>query len=81
MVEVFRQPGKRQMPQAHVVEVLGDHMAAGMEIKVAIANYDVPNEWPDTVRQEIGDLTAEVEESAKANRVDLRHLPLGHHRR
>lgn len=76
VVEVFRQPGKRQMPQAHVTEVLGDHMAPGMEIKVAIANYDVPDEWPDEVRQEIGDLTAEVEESAKANRVDLRHLPL-----
>lgn len=76
VVEIFRQPGKRQMPQAHVVEVLGDHMAPGMEIKVAIANYDVPDEWPDDVRQQIGELTAEVEESAKANRVDLRDLPL-----
>ncbi|WP_372831734.1 ribonuclease R [Pontibacterium sp.] len=76
VVELFRQPGKRQMPQAHVTEVLGDHMAPGMEIKVAIANYDVPDEWPDDVRQEIGDLSAEVEESAKSNRVDLRALPL-----
>ncbi|WP_027856825.1 ribonuclease R [Marinobacterium jannaschii] len=76
IAEITKQPGKRNMPLAKVVEVLGDHLAPGMEIKVAIANYDVPSEWPDAVRQETGELQAEVEESAKANRVDLRHLPL-----
>ncbi len=76
VAELTLQPGKRQLPQARVVEVLGDHMAPGMEITVAIHNYGIPNEWPDAVRQEIGDLSAEVEESAKLNRVDLRQLPL-----
>ncbi|GGO86581.1 ribonuclease R [Marinobacterium nitratireducens] len=76
VVELMQQPGKRQMPQGRVIEVLGDHMAPGMEIKVAIHNYEIPNEWPDTVRQEIGGLSPEVEESAKRNRVDLRKLPL-----
>ncbi|SFG69019.1 ribonuclease R [Neptunomonas qingdaonensis] len=75
VVELTQQPGKRNMPQGRVIEVLGDHMAAGMEIQVAIHNYDIPNEWPDAIHQEIGDLTPEVEESAKLNRVDLRHLP------
>lgn len=75
VVELTQQPGKRNMPQGRVVEVLGDHMAAGMEIKVAIHNYDIPDEWPDAIHQEIGDLSPEVEESAKLNRVDLRHLP------
>ncbi|MFW1677638.1 ribonuclease R [Pontibacter sp. JAM-7] len=76
VAELMLQPGKRQMPQAKVVEVLGDHMAPGMEITVAIHNYGIPNEWPDEVRQEIGELSAEVEETAKQNRVDLRQLPL-----
>jgi ribonuclease R len=76
VAELINQPGKKQMPQARVVEVLGDHMAPGMEITVAIHNYDIPHEWPDEVRQEIGDLSAEVEEQAKQNRVDLRNLPL-----
>ncbi|MFC6671309.1 ribonuclease R [Marinobacterium aestuariivivens] len=76
IVELQQQPGKRQMPQGHVIEVLGDHMAPGMEIKVAIHNYEIPSEWPDAVRQEIGSLSPEVEESAKRNRVDLRKLPL-----
>ncbi|WP_415911618.1 ribonuclease R [Neptuniibacter sp. QD37_11] len=76
VAELINQPSKRQLPQAKVTEVLGDHMAPGMEITVAIHNYEIPHEWPEAVRQEIGELTAEVEESAKANRVDLRDLPL-----
>lgn len=76
VAELMNQPGKKKLPQAKVTEVLGDHMAPGMEITVAIHNYDIPHEWPDEVRQEIGELAAEVEESAKSNRVDLRDLPL-----
>jgi len=76
VAEIITQPGKRQMPQAKVIEVLGDHLAPGMEIKVAIHNYDIPNEWPSDVRQQVGELSAEVEESAKQNRIDLRDLPL-----
>jgi ribonuclease R len=76
VAELMQQPGKHEIPEARVVEVLGDHMAPGMEIKVAIHNYEIPDEWPDAVRQEVASLSAEVEESAKLNRVDLRHLPL-----
>lgn len=76
VAELLSQPGKRQLPQAKVVEVLGDHMAPGMEITVAIHNYEIPHEWPESVRQEVGELSAEVEESAKLNRIDLRDLPL-----
>lgn len=75
VIEITQQPGKRNMPQGRVVEVLGDHMAPGMEIQVAIHNYGIPDEWPEEIHQEIGDLTPEVEESAKQNRVDLRDLP------
>lgn len=75
VVEITQQPGKRNMPQGRVIEVLGDHMAPGMEIQVAIHNYGIPDEWPDEVHQQIGDLTPEVEEAAKQNRIDLRSLP------
>lgn len=76
VVEITQQPGKRNMPQGQVIEVLGDHLAPGMEIKVAIHSYGIPEEWSDEVRQQIGELTPEVPESAKGNRVDLRDLPL-----
>lgn len=74
VIEITQQPGKRNMPQGKVIEVLGDHMAPGMEIQVAIHNYGIPDEWPVVVHQEIGDLAPEVDEAAKTNRVDLRHL-------
>ncbi|MCV6611184.1 MAG: RNB domain-containing ribonuclease, partial [Amphritea sp.] len=76
VIEITQQPGKRNMAQGKVIEVLGDHLAAGMEIQVAIHNYDIPNEWPAEVTQQIAELSPEVEESAKTNRIDLRHLPL-----
>ena len=75
VVELVQQPTKRQPARAKVVEVLGDHLAPGMEIKVAIHNHDIPNEWSDSIHQEIGDLTPEVREEDKLNRVDLRDLP------
>lgn len=76
VAELVTPPTKRAKPTARVVEVLGDHMAPGMEIKVAIHNYDIPDEWTDSVRQEVGGIGPEVPESSKQNRVDLRHLPL-----
>ncbi len=75
VLEITQQPGKRNMPQGRVIEVLGDHMAPGMEITVAIHNYEIPSEFPEDVHQQIGELTPEVDEAAKLNRVDLRHLP------
>ncbi|MEH6443194.1 MAG: ribonuclease R [Oceanospirillaceae bacterium] len=76
VVEVTQQPSKRNLAQAKVIEVLGDHMAPGMEIQVAIHNYDIPEEWPEAVLEQIADLAPQVTESSKKGRVDLRHLPL-----
>ncbi|MBY4675683.1 ribonuclease R [Marinobacterium arenosum] len=75
VAEIVQQPGRRQMAQARVIEVLGDHMAPGMEIQVAIHNYDIPQDWPQGVSDEIAQLDVEVDEAAKAGRVDLRQLP------
>ncbi|HYQ38246.1 MAG TPA: ribonuclease R [Pseudomonas sp.] len=66
---VFRQA------QGEVVEVLGDYMAPGMEIEVALRSYDLPHEWPQAVLDEAKTLEPEVEEKDKEKRVDLRELP------
>ncbi|GGK78396.1 ribonuclease R [Amphritea balenae] len=76
VVELITPPSKRAKATARVTEVLGDHMDAGMEIKVAIHNYDIPHEWTDTVRQEVSEFGPEVPDSAKQNRVDLRDKAL-----
>ena len=76
VAEIVRQPGKRELGQARITEVLGDHLAPGMEITVAIHNYDIPSEWPQAVQDEISAYGPEVTEASKAGRIDLRHLPL-----
>ncbi|WP_207802680.1 ribonuclease R [Motiliproteus coralliicola] len=75
LVELLVQPSKGR-PRARVVEVLGEQMAPGMEIEVAIRNYDIPHLWPDAATDEANRYGAEVREQDKQHRVDLRELPL-----
>ncbi len=75
-VEIIEQPSSRTGPVGKVVEVIGDHMAPGMEIDVAIRAHELPLQWPDAVEDEIQGLAEQVAESAKRERVDLRDLPL-----
>lgn len=75
VVAITAQPTLRSRPVGEIVEVLGDHMAPGMEIKVAIRNHELPYTWPETVNEEAQKFKATVEEAAYANRADLRQLP------
>ena len=76
VVEIIEQPTQRRDPIGRIIEVLGDHMAPGMEIEVAIRSHDLPAEFPPEVDAEVAPLGREVPDSAKLGRVDLRHLPL-----
>ncbi len=75
MVEITQQPAWRSSPVGRVVDVLGDHMAPGMEIDVAIRTHNIPHEWPEAVEREAQALAAEPAEEDKQYRVDLRKLP------
>lgn len=75
VIEIITQPQWRARPTGKVVEVMGDHMAAGMEIDVAIRSHDIPHIWPDTVIAEAAQLSDEPEEQDKQGRIDLRDLP------
>lgn len=76
VIELTQRPRKRVNPIGKIVEVLGEHMAPGMEIEMALRNFDIPHEWPKPIKKEIKSLTEEVPEEAKQNRIDLRQLPL-----
>lgn len=76
IAELIEQPTKRSHPIGRITEILGDHMAPGMEIKIAIFSHDIPTEWPPAVDDEIAEFETEVPESAKQDRVDLRSIPL-----
>ncbi|MCQ4271636.1 ribonuclease R [Pseudomonas kuykendallii] len=74
-VEITHWPTPRFQPQGDIVEVVGNYMAPGMEIDVALRSYDIPHVWPAAVEKEAARLKPEVEEKDKEKRVDLRHLP------
>ena len=76
IAEVTEQPTKLHQPIGRIIEVLGDHLAPGMEIEMAIRSYELPNIWPSELLDEIKSLSAEVPEAAKEGRVDLRSTPL-----
>lgn len=73
---IIEQPTFRSQPIGKIAEVLGAHMAPGMEIDVAIRTHDLPNIWPDEVIEQIKPFKKLVEEEAKQGRVDLRNIPL-----
>ncbi len=76
VVEILRQPSKRTQPTGKILEVLGDHMAPGMEIDVAIRSYEIPHSWPSAVGEQAAAIPAEVAEKDKSNRVDIRNMRL-----
>ncbi|WP_347987830.1 ribonuclease R [Methylomonas sp. AM2-LC] len=76
VVEIIQQATSHCQPLGKVTEVLGLHMAPGMEIEMAIRSHELPNSWPDALLAEIKGLKPEVPETAKQNRQDIRNLPL-----
>jgi ribonuclease R len=76
VAEIIEHPTRRSQPVGKIVEVLGDHMAPGMEIEVAIRAYDLPHVWPDAVLNEVSGLAPQVPEEAKQGREDLSDVPL-----
>jgi len=76
VAEIVHPPTWRTGPVGRVVEILGDPMAPGIEIEVAIRAHDIPHRWPDAVLEEAGRFPTEVPRDALAGREDLRTLPL-----
>ncbi|MFC3606850.1 ribonuclease R [Stutzerimonas tarimensis] len=74
-VKITHWPTQRFQAQGDIVEVIGNYMAPGMEIDVALRSFDIPHVWPEAVEREAARLKPEVAERDKEKRVDLRHLP------
>ena len=73
---ITEQPTLRSQPIGKISEILGAHMAPGMEIDVAIRTYNLPSTWPEEVTEQIKPFKKVVAEDAKQGRVDLRDVPL-----
>ena len=75
VIAITEQPSATTRPVGKVVEILGDHMAPGMEIDVAIRNHDLPHVWPEAVLKEAASFSPEVPDELAKDRFDARHLP------
>jgi ribonuclease R len=73
---ITEQPSMHSQPVGRVVEVLGDRMAPGMEIAIAIRSHELPEKWPEAVEREAERFAAEIPADSAAGREDLRDLPL-----
>lgn len=76
IIELTQRPSKRSSAIGKVTEVLGEHMAPGMEVDIAIRNHEIPFQWSKSIESFVNKLSPEVQEKDKTNRVDLRKLPL-----
>ncbi len=76
VAEIIEQPNRRRPPVGRIAEVLGDHMAPGMEIEMALRSHDLPYLWSDEVLAESQQIGETVSEADKEGRVDLRDVPL-----
>lgn len=76
VVEIVEYPGRNNLPKGRVAEVLGNHLAPGMEIDVAIRNHAIPHTWPEEALAQAAKLPEVVAEEDKLDRFDLRDLPL-----
>jgi len=74
VVAITAQPTMRTRPLGKIIEVLGDHMAPGMEINVAIRNHELPNSWSDDVSLEASRFPPHVPQESLNGRADFRHL-------
>lgn len=75
VIDITTQPSSITRPVGRVKEIMGDHMAPGMEIDVAIRNHELPHEWPEEVLREASRFSENVPPDAISNRLDLRDLP------
>lgn len=75
LVELVAYPSKRSQAVGKIVHILGEHMAPGMEIDVAILAHGLPSGWPDDVATAVAKIPLHVDEGQLRGRTDLRHLP------
>ena len=75
LAELTEQPGLRHRAMGKITEVLGEASDAGVEVEVAIRQFQIPHTWGDDVEEALQTLAEEVREQDKFDRFDLRDLP------
>lgn len=74
--EIVSQPGSRNQMAGRISEIVGEHLAPGLEIEIALRRHDLPHEFPAEVEREAEAFGPVVRAADTEGRVDLRKLPL-----
>ena len=74
--EITEHPNKHRSPLGKIVTVLGDHMAPGMEIDIALRSFELPHVWSPKALAQAESFGETIPQDAIHDRLDLRELPL-----
>ncbi len=73
VVEIVRYPSPFRAPLGRVTEVLGQVDEPGVDVRVIIAKYQLPDAFSEDVLQEAESIPTEVPQRAIASRTDFRN--------
>ena len=76
VARLIEQPSSRSRAVGEVVQILGEEMAPGLEIEVAIRAHGIPHEWPAQVLSEVSGYGNSISRGESPTRTDLTALPL-----
>ena len=74
--EITTPAGSKGGLAGRISEIVGEHLAPGLEIEIALRRHDLPWEWPEAVTAEAEAFDPLVHEDDAEGRVDLRKTPL-----
>ncbi|WP_442860815.1 ribonuclease R [Alkaliphilus sp. B6464] len=74
--EITKWPEARRNPEGKVIEVIGHKNDVGTDILSIMKKYRLTPDFPQDVEAEVAKVVEEVPEEEKANRKDLRSIPM-----
>ncbi|WP_035172540.1 ribonuclease R [Caldanaerobius polysaccharolyticus] len=74
VVKITRWPEPRRNPEGVIVEVLGDKDDPQANVLAIIKQHDLPQDFPNKVKREAGEIKQEISQGELARRKDLRGL-------
>ena len=72
IVKIIKYPEKGKNAEGEIIEVLGNSNQAGIDMLSVIREFDLPNEFPDFVKEEAKSISQVIDENDIKNRKDLR---------
>ncbi len=72
---IISQPDFRRSPTGKVMEILGDHLTAGMEVELAMRSYNLPFVWSSGISKVVKQFPKTLPKTDYQDRKDLRELP------